>query len=228
LMDQDELLDVMLEEESETNNIQEGRSTDFKNSDDKDDYEENKAESMNNDEEIAFYNLALAEKILITQQDKNSLNLLANLYHKFGELEMCKSDFKEAILFFQKALDIRKNIEDKFSRAIAELYFNMGSIYDFDSNKCLLCYYKTKVIIEYHLKQELKEAGNQIVINESDLDLDSVDRNKIIFYKDALENENFSEEANELVDIINQIYTKVKYNNLDRRCYPGYRATREL
>jgi tetratricopeptide (TPR) repeat protein len=205
LMDEEDLFDNHYETET-THNIQDNPN------DSNDEYEEGRSNAeLPCDEEIAFENLAVAEKILLNQNDKSSQDLLANVYLKMGELEMCKSDFKKAIPYFEKALKIRKQMEDKFSRAIAEIYFNMGSIYDFDSNKCLLCYYKTKIIIEYHLKNMLKEVGDDIKINEDELDLEEINKDNIIFYKNLIMNENISEEAAELIDIINHIYTKVIY-----------------
>jgi tetratricopeptide (TPR) repeat protein len=192
--------------------------------------EEEQAEAIS-DEQYAFENLAFAEEIYKTYlseyDDKPSEELsddvkkvysdYADIYYKYGELEMCKSDFPNAIEFFKKALEIRNKHQSKFSREIAELYWMMASVYDFDSRKCLLCYYKTKVILEYHLKQELNAnnlpQAEKIKINEDDLNLETIDQDKIIFYKDVIENlgENVSEEIAEFVDLISQIYLKVNF-----------------
>jgi hypothetical protein len=201
----------------------------LKTEDDVDEEDEEPEQSeVITDEQYAFENLAFAEKIYktyLSQYDNTPPEELSNevksyldyadIFHKYGELEMCKSSFKTAAEFFQKALDIRKKYQSKFSRAIAELYWNMATVYDFDSQKCLLCYYKTKVILEYHLKEELKNnnlpQADKITINEDDLELDSIEFDKIVYFKDVLESldENISEDIAELVELINIIFTKV-------------------
>ena len=226
LMDQEELFanpdeNNIQNEHNSHNNIENKSITESDNED------ESKTELPISDEEVAFENLAAAEAILkdyFEENEKienNDLNkyydIYANVYLKFGELEMCKSDFKTAIEFFEKSLEIRKKYEDKFSRAIAELYFNMGSIYDFDSKKCLLCYYKTKIILEHHLIENLEGINLEIVkkemqIKESYLNDESIEPEKVIIHTSILEkfkDENLSEEALELKDILIQIYTKV-------------------
>jgi tetratricopeptide (TPR) repeat protein len=219
LMDNPELFDNPQEaettqpEHNSLNNIQEVKNkNDDQYSDDEEvDGEEDNAEPVVCDEEIAFDNLAVAEKILKDQKDYISLDLLANVYLKMGELEMCKSNTQQAIEFYEQSLNIRSKI-DKFSRTCAELYFYIGGAYDFDMKKSLLSYYKTKVIMEYHLKNELKEAGEVIKINESDLILEELDRDKIVLYNELLQkcqNDNLSEDAAELIDILCELYVKV-------------------
>lgn len=131
---------------------------------------------------------------------------------------MCKSDFKAAASWYEKALSIRKKYDDKFSRVIAEIYFNLASVCDFDANKCLLSYYKTKIILEYHLKEGLKKNGMEsladtIIINESDLDVEQTPKKQSIkFFKEAVENktgENIPEAVSELADVVSQVYQKV-------------------
>jgi hypothetical protein len=215
------------------NNIEE-EPKDEVSEDDAEEHEEEEeheqAEAIT-DEQYAFENIAFAEKIYkghLSQYDDKPVSELsdevkkiyidyADIFHKYGELEMCKSDFKAAAQYFQKALDIRNKYQSKFSRAIAELYWNMASVYDFDSKKCLLCYYKTKVILEYHLKQELSSDGyptqaDKIIVNEGDLDLETIELDKIVYFKDVIESlgENINDEIAELVDLLGIIYIKVR------------------
>ena len=201
--------------------------------------ESNLALKDDSDEEIAFENLFFSESIYknflekYDQENEEKLKIdnpaiithyfdLSNVYQKFGELEMCKSDFKSAVEFFNKALAIRKKYDDKFSRAIAEIYFNMATAFDFDSRKCLLSYYKTKIIMEYHLKQELikvneNNLANKIVIKEDDLLSEEIKiinlfTNRSVVEKLSINNENLlkNEEIEELHAIISELNLKLE------------------
>jgi hypothetical protein len=203
------------------------------------------------DESVAYENLFFAENIYknflekYDKEDPAKLKTqnpsiithyfeLSNVYQKFGELEMCKSDFKSAIEFFQKALDIRKKYDDKFSRAIAELYFNMATTFDFDSRKCLLSYYKTKIIMEYHLKQELikinlNSIADKIVIREDDLESQEIKifnlfTNRNVIEKIPINDENLSknEDIEELHAIISELNMKIEDVLVDIQDYEKY------
>lgn len=187
------------------------------------------------DEQIAFENLAFAEKILknylkdyefketkdLNEDILNRYFELSEVYQKFADLEMCKSDFKMSVHYNLKALKIRKKHDDKFSRIKAEIYYNLSTSYDFDTKKCLICLYFTKTIIEYHLKQELlklesfKSLAELLIIDDASLDFEErVDVNNIKLYPEVV-NYNFennaSKEILELVDILTLIYQKVFY-----------------
>lgn len=167
---------------------------------------------------------------------------LSNVYQKFGELEMCKSDFKSSIEFFTKSLAIRQKYDFKFSRAIAELYFNMATAYDFDAKLCLLSYYKTKIIMEYHLKQELtkhnmKNLADRIVVNEQDLNLNSILTtspslriNKEIEGGYELNSENVLkiEDIEELVSILFELNTKIDDVIIDINDFEKYKKEKEV
>ena len=203
------------------------------------------------DESVAFENLFFAETIYknflekYDKEDPAKLKTenpsiishyfdLSNVYQKFGELEMCKSDFKSAIEFFLKALEIRKKYDDKFSRAIAEIYFNMATTYDFDSRKCILSYYKTKIIMEYHLKHELikinlNSIADKIVIKEDDLDSEEIKifnlfTNRNVIEKIPINDENLNknEEIEELYAIISELNMKIEDVLIDIQDYEKY------
>jgi hypothetical protein len=211
------------------------------------------------DEQVALENLLFSEKIYKTYlekyEDENPEELktkspeiiklffdLSNVYQKFGELEMCKSDFKSSIEFFTKSLEIRQKYDFKFSRAIAELYFNMATAYDFDAKLCLLSYYKTKIIMEYHLKEELnkhnlKHLADRIVVNEQDLNLSSVlttstnlRTNKEVEGGYELNSENVLkiEDIEELVSIISELNQKIDDVIIDINDFEKYKKEKEV
>jgi hypothetical protein len=107
--------------------------------------------------EIAFYNLAVSEKILkefLTKYEGFPLQELpekvidyfldlSDIYLKFGELEQIKSDFKLACDFFNQSLELKKKYDDKHSRAVAEVYYMIAHAADFDAKLALVCFYKT-------------------------------------------------------------------------------------
>jgi hypothetical protein len=192
------------------------------------------------DEQVALENLIFAEKIYKTYLEKydnedpqklkeNSPDIirlyldLSNVYQKFGDLEMCKSDFKSAIEFFNKSLEVRQKYDHKFSRAIAEIYFNMATAYDFDPRKCLLSYYKTKIIMEYHLKEELGKIGQvilaaKVIINDDGLASEFISptdeklkSNRDVTQGNELNNEELlkHDDIEELVAIIAELNQKI-------------------
>jgi hypothetical protein len=202
------------------------------------------------DENVAFENLFFAENIYknylepYNKEDPGKLKTenptiirnyfdLSNVYQKFGELEMCKSDFKSAIDYFTKALEIRTKHDNKFSRAIAELYFNMATAFDFDSKKCLLSFYKTKIIMEYHLKEELNNLkqnsiGDKIIIREDDLESEEIKMFNLFTNRNVIDkiaiNENLmkNEEIEELYGIITELNMKIEDVIVDINAYEKY------
>lgn len=189
------------------------------------------------DENIATENLQFAEMIYLQfLKDYDSLSPskleqdikkyyfeLSSVYQKFGELEMCNSDFRKAAEFYLKALQIRSKYDDTFSRCIAEIYFNLASVYDFDAKKCLLCYYKTKIIMEHHLTKELDLAGKnsiaaQIIYSQEDLELNdiAVDYENLLINKkviDTIEQDQVLMQNDEIADltgIISELHQKIE------------------
>lgn len=159
------------------------------------------------------------EKKEVTQEIKDYLFDLAEVYLKMGDLEMCKSDYKASVDHYLKALKIRKNHDTKFSRAMAEIYFNLAKVYDFDSKKCLVSFIKAKVIMEYHIKKALIDAGKpelaeKIKIFENLLDEEECDYKNIKIKNECIETEEFknanlSDKILDLASIIEELNQKV-------------------
>ncbi len=220
-----------------------------------DDEEKEEVVQDDSDEQVALENLLFAEKIYKTYlnpyETKKKEDLsdevikiffeLGAVYHKFGELEMCKSDFKSAVDFFIKSLEIRNKFDFKFSRAIAELYFNMASAFDFDSKKCLLCYYKTKIIMEYHLQQELikinfNKLADLIIISDSDMELETIKitdpclklNREIMNHPDLINDQMMkNEEIEELTSIIQELNIKIDDVIIDITAFENYTKEKE-
>ena len=190
------------------------------------------------DEDIALDNLIFAEGIykeflnefigddLTAKQTEANVEIkkeifgLAEVYLKMGDLETCKSDFPSAVEKYSKALKIRKQFDEKFSRCIAEIYFNLHKVYDFDALKCFSCLVKARLIMEYHIKNKLeklekKDISEQIPIDDSLLEMDEIDHTKIkmknlIYY----ENNEFIEgklpnDVIDLTEIVKELDIKV-------------------
>ena len=121
--------------------------------------------------EIALYNLDIANEMYIDYLDeyddvsvkklsKSTIKVyleLADNYLSYGELEQAQSDFKKASEYFKKAAKIREKYDTKMSRSLAEVYFKLASVLDFDVKSAMLYFYKTKVIMEYHLNELVKK-----------------------------------------------------------------------
>ena len=122
--------------------------------------------------EIALYNLDIANEMYIDYLDeyddvsvkklsKSTIKVyleLADNYLSYGELEQAQSDFKKASEYFKKAAKIREKYDTKMSRSLAEVYFKLASVLDFDVKSAMLYFYKTKVIMEYHLNELVKKC----------------------------------------------------------------------
>lgn len=253
-------LDVVLAEKSNKNQTNEDEDEDDEPKNDNDSESKEEVEPVQDvsDEEVALENLLVAENIyksfLSEYDEKDSEEIsekfpevkklyfeLSNVYQKLGELEMCKSDFHGAIDFFTNALNLRKKYDDKFSRAIAELYFNMATAFDFDSKKCLMSFYKTKIIMEYHLKQELKKhnfskTSDKIKVFEEDLDLEvipadhkNLNANTEVMNSDEIHNELVVkiEDLLELVGIILELNQKIEDVSIDIKDFEKYHKEKE-
>jgi len=255
-------LDVVLAEKNENleknHDVEEDYEEEPRNDNDSESREEIEPVQDVSDEEVASENLLVAESIyksyLSNYDDKEPSEIsdkfpeikklyfeLSNVYQKLGELEMCKSDFKSAIDYFTSALNLRKKYDDKFSRAIAELYFNMATAFDFDAKKCLMSFYKTKIIMEYHLKQELKKhnfskTSDKIKVFEEDLDLESIptdhknlNANIEVMNSDEIHNELVVkiEDLLELVGIILELNQKIEDVIIDIKDFEKYSKEKE-
>jgi len=148
---------------------------------------------------------------------------LAEVYLKMGDLETCKSDFPAAVEKYLKALKIRKQFDNKFSRCIAEIYFNLHKVYDFDTVKCFTCIVKARLIMEYHIKNKLTQLGKsnlleEIEINESILELEDIDyktikmKNKLYYENIEFSNESLPSNITDLVEIVKELDQKVLIN----------------
>lgn len=163
----------------------------------------------------------LKSKEEINEETKGLFFGLAEVYLKMGDLETCKSDFQMAVEKYLRALKIRKALDNTFSRLIAEIYFNLAKVYDYDAKKCMLCFVKARLIMEYHIKAKLVDAGKvelaeKIKIDDTILDLEELDY-KTVKMKNELyyENDNFTCEGLlpnnilDLGDIVKQLDQKV-------------------
>ncbi len=190
------------------------------------------------DEEIVFLNLSVADKILAKNLEKyqsvpvnefpEEVKKLffdkANNLLCLGELEMHKSDFHAAVDVFLQALDIRNKYDQKSSREIAEIYFLLADAFDFDMKKSLLCYYKTKLIMEFHLNLELGKLNFsdkkswEGKVKEVNLDFEEINEKDIILDKKLLQTHfGDTEKVEELREILTELYEKVKNSKVTFR-----------
>ncbi len=130
---------------------------------------------------------------------------LSEVYFKFGELELVKSDFKLALEFFNQTLKYKTVYDTKYSRAIAEVYFMMASACDADANQALVFYYKTYLILLYHLN---KEKGREI--SDINIDFIEISPSSLILDKEILKTDiTDSDKVKELKETLNDILIKV-------------------
>ena len=209
--------------------------------------EETDEQGQNSDEQIAFENLAVANSIYLkhleqfknmesNQISKENINYFLDLsdnYLNFGELEQAQSDFKKAADYFVKAIDIRKKYDEKMSRSLAELYYELSNVLDFDPKKCLLCLYKTKLMMEYHLKKAIEKhniPNIDIKINEDDVNLESIamDDAKIFINRQVVESKELGDKAKEFeeiddfISILADLYLKLEDVILELKEYDQF------
>ena len=145
-------------------------------------------------------------------QLSDNYNLLA-LYEK----EML--NFKKAFDFYNLSIAYAKKYDNKFSRNLAGLYFEQAQILLYDPFNCLLFLYKAKVIMEYHLQNEINKLNLDIklYIDENDLDLKKIsyEEEKIFKNKNIIETNKELIKAkeehcniHELIDIIEDVNDK--------------------
>lgn len=195
---------------------------------DEDDEDEKTEEAT--DEEIAYDNIFSCQKIYqdflkkyesipsneMPEEAKQINFQLSEVYMMYANLEICKSEFQKAISYLEQALDTRIKYEDQMSRAISEVYYEMAICYDFDVNQAFTNYYKTKIIMEYHLQKNIDASSStfkpKIFFDEeipklsqktiSHLDIKMNLNNVVQSFGDT-------EEITELKMILEQIYLKV-------------------
>ena len=224
----------------------------------KEDKEENekneKKENDDNvgDDEIAYENLNLANIILknylkeYDDKDPTTLNKdvikyylqLCNNYSLFAAIEKINSDFKKANEYYKLSIDLCKKYDSKFSRNLAGLYFEQAQIMDFDPKSCLLSLYKSKIIMEHYLQNEIDKIklGIKLNIDEKDLDLDSLSHDSEIIFRnrELIDNNNELSKAakehcdiEEFIDIIKDINTKLEDVILELKEYSNFLKIKE-
>ena len=184
--------------------------------------------------EIALYNLDIANEMYIDYLDeyddvsvkklsKSTIKVyleLADNYLSYGELEQAQSDFKKASEYFSKAAKIREKYDTKMSRSLAEVYFKLASVLDFDVKSAMLYFYKTKVIMEYHLNELVKKEkiSSEIIIDEKALEIESIDRKdkRLLLNQKIVQSEEFKEKFKDkedienIIEVLNELYMKIE------------------
>ena len=184
--------------------------------------------------EIALYNLDIANEMYIDYLDeyddvsvkklsKSTIKVyleLADNYLSYGELEQAQSDFKKASEYFKKAAKIREKYDTKMSRSRAEVYFKLASVLDFDVKSAMLYFYKTKVIMEYHLNELVKKEkiSSEIIIDEKALEIESIDRKdkRLLLNQKIVQSEEFKEKFKDkedienIIEVLNELYMKIE------------------
>ena len=145
---------------------------------------------------------------------------LADNYLSYGELEQAQSDFKKASEYFKKAAKIREKYDTKMSRSLAEVYFKLASVLDFDVKSAMLYFYKTKVIMEYHLNELVKKEkiSSEIIIDEKALEIESIDRKdkRLLLNQKIVQSEEFKEKFKDkedienIIEVLNELYMKIE------------------
>jgi len=229
-------------DDNENNNIHEHNKEENKDDDIHNDYDDNKYDEDNsedseqeeyNDQELAYDYLFTCQKIINTEinilkenKDKQTdsnlelkelNNQLSEVYLLFAQLELLKSDNKKAISFFEKGLEVRKINDDKFSRAIADIYYQMSIAYDYDIMKCFTCLYKVKIIMEYHLQKLIDKSyfiSKPVFYNIIEEDL--LDKELIKDYKSIKVNsddveikDSDNDDIAEIKSILIEVYLKI-------------------
>lgn len=231
-------LETQIPNDKNGNDKEEDNNNNSHNNNDNDDNNEEDEPQEAEDEQIAYENLMVANTLYLSylkdydfkspsELSKEVIKYylqLADNYMLFGELETVKSDYAQAYGYYSKAENIRIKYDEKHSRCLAECYFKQASVLDYDPKKCLLAFFKTKVIMEYHLKDKVanhikgKGIDIDIDIDSNDLVLKEISEqsNKIYINKQIVESDKMrqlaqeDEEIGNLVDIINDLYLKIE------------------
>ena len=213
-------------------------------------------ENINNevvgDDEIVYENLNAANLLLKNYlkqyDDKDPTTLdktiikyylqLCDNYSLFASLEKINSDFKKANEYFKLSIDICKKYDNKFSRTLAGLYFEQSQILDFDPKSCLLSLYKSKIIMEHYLQNEIDKINLKIKldIDEKDLDLDTlsyddpkINKNKDLIMKneELINASKTNYNIEDFIDIIKDINIKIEDVILELKEYDLFLKTKE-
>ena len=203
------------------------------------------------DDEIVYENLNAANLLLknylkdyddkdpktLDKQIINYYRQLSDNYSLFASLEKINSDFKKADSCYNLSIDLCKKYENIFSRNLAGLYFEQAQILDFDPKKCLLSLYKSKVIMEHYLQNEIDKANLKLKldIDEKDIDLESLsyDDKRIFKNKNIMENNELIDASKnncnieEFMDIIKDINIKLEDVILELKEYDTYLKAKE-
>lgn len=219
--------DILIRRITETsdlfgNNAKKEKDSKDKKDDNDDNSEESSEEEDATDEEVVYDNLLTAQKIYEKQIEKENtkeINLkLADVFSLFGELSMCRDNYKDAITYFEKCIDIHRNHDDLFSRSKGDIYFKLGMCHEIDPYKNFICIFYTKVILEKNLELEISKKDpnykladfNEIKLLEegkmdAKIDLDLVK----MFNSEIIIKEGDSDEIADLKSILQEIYIKV-------------------
>ena len=204
------------------------------------------------DDEVVYENLEAANLLLTNylklydEKDPKSLDQsilkyyhqLCDNYSLFASLQKINSDFKKADEYYRLSISIAKKYDNKFSRNLAGLYFERAQILDFDPQNCMVSLFKSKIIMEHYLQEEINKANLKIKldIDEADLDLEnlSYESDKIFKNKDIIDNNNelimaAKDNCNieEFVNIIKDINIKLEDVILELKEYNLFLKTKE-
>ena len=124
-------------------------------------------------------------------------------YNLFAILEKILLNYQKAIEYYKLSIDIAQKYENKFSRNLSGLYFELVQLLEFDPFNCLLFLYKTKVIIEYHLQKEITKAKLKIKLDIDEKDLKLI---KISYKSDKIF------KNNKLIETNSELNKEIKNN----------------
>lgn len=212
---------------------------------------------LEDDEQIAFANLVAAQtnlnEFLEKYKEKKPSELddkvkkyffeLADVFNSMADLEKINSKFHIAADYLKKSIEIYKKYGDPFSRDLAGLHFELSQTLENDPNGCLLNLYKSKVIMEHFLQEEMKNILSTSVkmdelalkVDEKDLDLEKLEYNdeRIFRNKDIVSSEEMTKlfkdnpEVEEFAMIIRDIYPKLEDVTLEIKQFDAYMKTKE-
>lgn len=236
LMENNEIIAMPQTEVNKGDNKESQKNEEKEDEKDENDNNDNEGEEPQEetDEQIAFENLSAANALYLahlqqydkiedikqlSQKEIDYYLELADNYFNFGELEQAESDFKKASEYFSQAVSIRKKYGEKYSRTLAEIYFKLASVLDYDPKKCLLCFYKAELIMIYHLNELLKKKNLNIKleIDDKSLELSEISEKdeKLYLNRKIIESNEMkalaekNEDIEDLTGIISELYLKI-------------------
>ena len=163
---------------------------------------------------------------------------LSDNYNLLASYEKEMLNFKKAFDFYNLSITYAKKYDNKFSRNLAGLYFEQAQILLYDPFNCLLFLYKAKVIMEYHLQNEINKLNLDIklYIDENDLDLKKIsyEEEKIFKNKNIIETnqelikaKEKNSNIHELIDIIDDVNNKINNVILELKEYDNFMKQRQ-